>query len=82
MPTHEVQWLADGVPAFQLVNTCRDGRYRIEKQIVTDPHRDTVLQQVQFHRAARRAVRLSPACPARAAPGKSRRRQYRLGGRI
>ena len=44
----EVQWLADGVPAFQLVNTCRDGRYRIEKQIVTDPHRDTVLQQVQF----------------------------------
>ena len=44
-----------GIP---LVNTCRDGRYRIEKQIVTDPHRDTVLQQVQFHRAARRAVRI------------------------
>jgi hypothetical protein len=44
----EVHWLADGVPAFRLVNTCRDGRYRIEKQIVTDPHRDTVLQQVQF----------------------------------
>ena len=44
----KVQWLADGVPAFRLVNTCRDGRYRIEKQIVTDPHRDTVLQQVQF----------------------------------
>ena len=46
---HEVQWLADGVPGFRLVNTCRDGRYRIEKQIVTDPHRDTVLQQVLFH---------------------------------
>ena len=44
----KVDWLADGVPAFGLVNTCRDGRYRIEKQIVTDPHRDTVLQQVQF----------------------------------
>ena len=43
-----MEWLADGVPAFKLVNTCRDGRYRIEKQIVTDPHRDTVLQQVQF----------------------------------
>jgi glucoamylase len=43
-----VSWLADGVPAFQLVNTCRDGRYRIEKQVVTDPHRDTVLQQVKF----------------------------------
>jgi glucoamylase len=44
----QVHWLADGVPAFRLVNTCRDGRYRIEKQIVTDPHRDTVLQQVRF----------------------------------
>jgi len=47
--SHTVKWLADGVPAFKLVNTCRDGRYRIEKQIVTDPHRDTVLQQIQFH---------------------------------
>ena len=46
---HKVEWLADGVPAFKLVNTCRDDRYRIEKQIVTDPHRDAVLQSVQFH---------------------------------
>ena len=44
----EVHWLADGVPAFRLVNTCREGRYRIEKEIVTDPHRDAVLQQVRF----------------------------------
>jgi len=44
----EIYWLADGVPAFRLVNTCRQGRYRIEKQIVTDPQRDTVLQQVRF----------------------------------
>jgi glucoamylase len=43
-----VRWLADGVPAFGLVNASGDGRYRIEKQIVTDPHRDTVLQQVLF----------------------------------
>ncbi len=45
---HEVEWLANGVPAFRLVNTCRDGRYRIEKQIVSDPRRDTVLQRVRF----------------------------------
>jgi glucoamylase len=44
----KVHWLADGVPGFRLINTCRDGRYRIEKQIVADPHRDTVLQQVRF----------------------------------
>ncbi|HVB98394.1 MAG TPA: glucan 1,4-alpha-glucosidase [Candidatus Dormibacteraeota bacterium] len=43
-----VHWLADGAPAFRLVNTCRDGRYRIEKQIVSDPHRSTVLQHVRF----------------------------------
>jgi glucoamylase len=43
-----VRWLADGVPAFGLVNTCRSNRYRIEKQVVTDPRRDTVLQQVRF----------------------------------
>jgi glucoamylase len=45
---HEVEWLADGVPAFKLVNTCRVGRYRIEKQIVTDPQRDSALQQVRL----------------------------------
>jgi glucoamylase len=44
----KIDWLADGVPAFRLINTCRKGRYRIEKQIVTDSHRDTVLQQVCF----------------------------------
>ncbi len=43
-----IHWLAGGVPAFRLVNTCHAGRYRIEKQIVTDPERDTVLQQVRF----------------------------------
>jgi glucoamylase len=45
---HKLEWLAEGVPAFKLINTCGDKRYRIEKQIVTDPQRDTVLQQVQF----------------------------------
>jgi glucoamylase len=43
-----VHWLADGVPAFGLTNSSHDGRYRIEKQILTDPHRDTLLQQIRF----------------------------------
>ncbi len=46
--TSEVGWLADGVPAFRLVNSCRRGRYRIEKQILADPLRDAVLQQTRF----------------------------------
>jgi glucoamylase len=46
--TSKVHRLAGGVPAFHLINTCHEGRYRIEKQIVADPSRDTVLQKVDF----------------------------------
>ena len=37
-----------GVPAFELVNTELDGRYRIEKEIFTDPYRSVVLQRIRF----------------------------------
>jgi glucoamylase len=37
-----------GVPAYSVVNTCRHGRYRIEKQFVTDPRRDVLLQRTRF----------------------------------
>ena len=46
--TSEFRWLANGVPAFHLFNTCRLCRYRIEKKILADPQRDTVLQQTRF----------------------------------
>ena len=45
---HEVFYLEEGVPAYRLVNTCRDGRYRVTKLILTDPFRDAVLQQTRF----------------------------------
>ncbi|MEJ2734691.1 MAG: glycoside hydrolase family 15 protein, partial [Anaerolineae bacterium] len=38
----------DGVPAYRLVNTCQQGRYRIEKEVLSDPRRDVVLQHVRF----------------------------------
>lgn len=41
-------WLDDGVPGFKLINTCRQDRYRIEKEIITDPHRNTLLQRTRF----------------------------------
>lgn len=44
----QVSYLSDGVPAFRVVNTCVQGRYRLEKLVLTDPGRSTVLQQVQF----------------------------------
>lgn len=40
--------LAPGVPAYRLVNTCRQGCYRIEKEILTDPARDSLLQRTRF----------------------------------
>lgn len=47
--THfEISNLAEGVPAYRLVNTCKDRRYRLEKEILTDPQRDTVLQRTRF----------------------------------
>jgi glucoamylase len=46
--THEVNMIEEGVPAFCLVNTAADGRYRIKKKIVTDPRREALLQQISF----------------------------------
>lgn len=45
---HELAPLAEGVPAFRLVNTCEQGRYRIEKEVLADPRREVVLQRVSF----------------------------------
>ena len=44
----EVSCLAPGVPAFHLVNTCKRGRYRVEKTILSDPRRAALLQQIHF----------------------------------
>jgi glucoamylase len=40
--------VAPGIPAYRIHNTATDGRYRIEKEILTDPWRDVVLQRVRF----------------------------------
>ncbi len=43
-----ITMMEDGVPAFRLVNTARDGRYRISKTILSDPDREVVLQEIMF----------------------------------
>jgi glucoamylase len=45
----EISTTADGVPAFVIESTCVEGRYRLEKLVLSDPHRDVVLQRVAFH---------------------------------
>ena len=37
-----------GIPAFKLINTCTEGRYRIYKEVITDPYRNVVLQKIKF----------------------------------
>ena len=44
----ETSQVAPGVPAYLIRNTDVDGRYRIEKEVLTDPWRDVVLQRVRF----------------------------------
>ncbi|HSB06474.1 MAG TPA: glucan 1,4-alpha-glucosidase [Thermodesulfobacteriota bacterium] len=45
---HKVECLKQGIPAYLLTNTCKQGTYRIEKEIVSDPRRDVVLQYTRF----------------------------------
>ena len=44
----QVSLLAPGVPAYRLDNTAVDGRYRIVKEVLTDPTADVLLQRVHF----------------------------------
>jgi glucoamylase len=44
----EIVPVEPGVPAFRLTNTELNGRYRIEKEILADPHRHVILQKTKF----------------------------------
>ena len=46
--TFENRPFEPGIPAFELTNTCNRGRYRIRKEVLTDPYRNVVLQKVRF----------------------------------
>lgn len=45
---HEVVCPTPGTPEYRLINICLKGCYRIEKRVLTDPARPTVLLDVQF----------------------------------
>ncbi len=46
--THRVEMLDPHALVFQQINTARDGYYTIVKTYVTDPHRSTVLIDIEF----------------------------------
>ena len=46
--TFENRPFEPGVPVYELTNQCNAGRYRIEKEVLTDPWRNVVLQKIRF----------------------------------
>ncbi|MDQ3047706.1 MAG: glucan 1,4-alpha-glucosidase [Bacteroidota bacterium] len=46
---HHIKTIARGIPGYHITNCCKKHHYRIEKEIISDPQRDTVLQRIQFH---------------------------------
>ena len=46
--THHIKHIAKGIPGYHLTNSCVGHHYRIEKEIISDPFRDTLLQRIQF----------------------------------
>jgi glucoamylase len=46
--TFENKAAEPGVPVFELINTEAAGRYRIHKEVLTDPRRSVLLQRVRF----------------------------------
>jgi len=46
--TFENRPVESGIPVFQLTNTDMTGRYRVHKEILSDPYRSVVLQKVRF----------------------------------
>ncbi len=45
---HEVEVVDGGSLLYRLTNTCREGRYRIEKITIAHPRQDAVIQRVEF----------------------------------
>ena len=77
--------LEAGVPAFRLTNTCNEGRYRIEKEVLADPRREVVLRRrrsphPRHRRRDRRAAQGGHAERPRLAT-LQRRRLWRTRGR-
>lgn len=47
--THSIRWMKAGIPAFHITNTCKEKTFTIEKEILSDPLRHTVLQKIKFN---------------------------------
>lgn len=55
---HVVEWMAPGVPGCRIESRCKDGAYRLTKEVVPDPMRDTLLVRGCFQPAEQKKLRL------------------------
>lgn len=55
---HQIKYIKPGVPLYQIINTCVDKNYQIKKEILCDPFRNTVLQNVVFKTAKNANLKL------------------------
>lgn len=46
--TFENRPIVPGIPVFELINTATSGHYRIQKEVLSDPYRNVVLQKIRF----------------------------------
>ena len=77
--SRDISLLAPGVPAFRVHNTAADGRYRIEKEILTRSVARRRAAAGPLRAARGRARRLSSLRAAGAAPGQPRQSATRRG---
>jgi glucoamylase len=46
--SHHIKHISKNVPGYHITNSCNYHYYRIEKEVICDPSRDTLLQRVSF----------------------------------
>ena len=45
----KIEYLSPGVSAYRLTNTCSQNKFKIVKEIIADPLRDSILQKITFN---------------------------------
>jgi glucoamylase len=55
---HSIKTIGRGIPCYQVINTCVHKQYQVKKEIICDPYRNTVLQNVQFEKAKNTSLQL------------------------
>ena len=60
--THHIKHISNGVPGYHLTNTCKSDNYRIEKEIISDPSRDTCCNGLNFSQQIKNEKILNYSC--------------------